>query len=667
MQLNSHSSSLSLVEYLKANNDYWVVSTKTRLIIVTSAILIVAVLVIIGAVTKAQTSQTNTQVILNLENGQQYFGVPRVYQGDNAGTPDSSWPLYYGPSTANSYWSQGGISSDQPVLDLVPYSGWASGAMFWSETYIGGSVTITMVSTFSEETANPADGFVIYLFLKPTMWGVSPQYNYSIPYTSTAGEYWTLTKYPSPVEGDVIYPQSSTPYIVVQWDPVWQTSYTLNGATGQWNVWIVSNPNGNNPSINPSSSPNLGSSFAGWDGIGTGAFQPRPGDWIKITVTYDPSTNTLTGVATDLNTGQLASFTLNLGHYYTPPSSGNYVFGVGAGTGWDYADWALLYVATTQQPTTLPPQSLSSLTVQVFNVLGRPATTVPGVVLGVLYNSGFKEIAFMNSSGYLNFYNIAPGTYTLEVYHYPNTGLNFTEYWGGMTVNLQSGSNFITFIRHEPWIYNLQVSASNGSIVVTVTVNGTVTSPTQGEIELWVTNNPSLASPYSPSKVFYFTINPGLNTFNLTYPASQAGTYYVYAAVLTYISTYTVTDQWNWTATITAATTTTVGIGNSQSNTIPVTTTNTVTTTSTVTSTVTSLVTTTVTSPVTTTVISTVTSPTTTTVTSTTTFTVTTTSPVTVTTTVFTTSSIIQTMIIALIIIIVVLAAALVAVMIRRR
>ncbi|MCG2865600.1 MAG: hypothetical protein L7H04_06995 [Vulcanisaeta sp.] len=174
---------------------------------------------------------------------------------------------------------------------------------------------------------------------------------------------------------------------------------------------------------------------------------------------------------------------------------------------------------------------------------------MPGVVLGVLYNSsGFKEVVYMNSSGYLNFYNVPPGTYTLEVYHYPNTGLNLTEYWGGMTVNLQPGNNFVTFYRHEPWIYNLQALASNGEIVVTVTVNGTVTSPTQGEIELWVTNNPSLASPYSPSNVFNITISPGLNTFSFTYPVSQAGTYYVYAAVLTHISTYTVTDQWNWTA-----------------------------------------------------------------------------------------------------------------------
>jgi len=43
---------------------------------------------------------------------------------------------------------------------------------------------------------------------------------------------------------------------VVQWDPIWQfAGYTQSGATGQWNVWIVSNPSGDNPSI--SRLPNL--------------------------------------------------------------------------------------------------------------------------------------------------------------------------------------------------------------------------------------------------------------------------------------------------------------------------------------------------------------------------------------------------------------------------
>jgi len=81
-------------------------------------------------------------------------------------------------------------------------------------------------------------------------------------------------------------------------------------------------------------------------------------------------------------------------------------------------DSGTVSVISTSTQVTNTPTPPSSLTVLVYNVLGRPATTVPGVVLGVLYNSsGFKEVAFMNSSGYLNFYGVPPGTYTLEVYH----------------------------------------------------------------------------------------------------------------------------------------------------------------------------------------------------------------------------------------------------------
>jgi hypothetical protein len=322
-------------------------------------------------------------VILNLENGQQYFGVPHVYQGDYNGKPTNQWPVYYGPNNASQYWSQGGISNDQPVLELVPAQSTSAGAMYWSETYSGSLVKITFIGTFSEETTYPVDGFEIYLFLKPTTWGISPQYNYSIPYNSAAGEGWLeyTPPYPSPVGGDVIYPQSSTSYLIIQWDPWWQTAATQSGATGQWNVYIMSNPSGNNPSVSPSPSPNLGWPYAGWDGIGTGAFQPRPGDLIKITVTYDPSTNTLSGVATDLNTGQSASFTLNLGNYYTPPDSGSYVFGIAVSTGSDNANWALLYAAMT---TSIKPSPLTTSTTTPATVTVTTTTTVTSTVTSLV-------------------------------------------------------------------------------------------------------------------------------------------------------------------------------------------------------------------------------------------------------------------------------------------
>jgi len=224
------------------------VPARPRLVITVSVMLLVAVLVIVSATTKAQTSQY-TQVIMNLGNGQQYFGVPHVYQGDNQGIPSSSWPLYYGPSTASQYWSYISTSINQPVLDITPLAYVIAGAMFWSETYSGGVINITIISTFSGwewgwwhspgclfEPGAPAHGFEIYLFLTPTKWAVSPQYNYTISYISASA--------PSPDLGDAILPQSSTPYIVVGWNPYWQIGKTHSGATGQWNVWIVSNING---------------------------------------------------------------------------------------------------------------------------------------------------------------------------------------------------------------------------------------------------------------------------------------------------------------------------------------------------------------------------------------------------------------------------------------
>jgi len=276
--------------------------------------------------------------VMNLLNGLQAFYVPHVYQGDSSGQSTSKWPVYYGPSTASSYWSPISTSINQPVLDMAPLQGITAGAMFWSEYYSGGSITITLIGTFSKYSNVPAHGYEIYLFLNPTMWSISPAYNWSIPYETVFS-----SSYPSPVHGDVILPQSSTAYIVAQWDPYWQISYTTSGATGQWNVWIVSNPSGNNAIINPSPSPN-GVGSAGWNGIGTGYFKPNPGDYICVTVTYNPSTNTLVGIAYDMNTGQSANFTLNLNGYYTPPSGGNYVFGIGASTGKSYANWGVVYV-----------------------------------------------------------------------------------------------------------------------------------------------------------------------------------------------------------------------------------------------------------------------------------------------------------------------------------
>ena len=87
----------------------------------------------------------------------------------------------------------------------------------------------------------------------------------------------------------------------------------------------------------------------------------------------------LTGVAYDMNTGQWASFTLNLTGYYKPPSNGTYVFGVGSATSFFYANWALLYVAMTMKPA--PSPSLVSTWVEVVVLIIAAAVIVVVVVL----------------------------------------------------------------------------------------------------------------------------------------------------------------------------------------------------------------------------------------------------------------------------------------------
>ena len=527
--------------------------TKPRPIAAVSAILLVTALVIVSATAKAQASQ-NAQIILNLLNGQQYFGVPHVYIGYTfLGNITTQWPAYYSPSNASQYWSLAGISSDQPVLELFN-GGSGSGVMYWPTHYDGGNITMSFTMTYTLNASFYPGPVSVYLFIKPLGWDIAPMYNFSIP-NARPSPIASLIFPPAPMT-----PQSATSYLIITWSP--------GNRIKQWAVAVVNT--------------SLSLAYLG----GNGSAEPKPGDMLDIVITYDPNTNIIHGTVRDLNTSEVSMFTAGLDGNFTPPSPGYYVFGIGTTSQWigifggSYynissspnttvplyrapapeafqANWGLLFAAVSQQPSVPPPPpAISTLAVQILSVPNSPVASIPGVVYGVLYNSsGFEALAYINSSGYLNFNNLTPGTYTLEVYHYPNTGLNLTEYWGNATIAVQAGYNGYVFTRHEPWIYDLQPMAGSGQIAVNVTVDNPLGNAVQGEVELWVTSNPSTASPYAPSAVRYITLNPGLNTLTISYPVSQAGTYYVYAAVSAMISQYLPTDQWNWTLMISQYTT----------------------------------------------------------------------------------------------------------------
>lgn len=300
-----------------------------------------------------------TANVMNLLNGVTQFYVPHIYQGDYQGNPTNKWPILIIKNKPSSYWPVGNIK--QPILELVPISSsngkgngnnqirLAAGTMFWSEQYNGGNVTIKLIGIYSGGSSPPGDGFDIYLFVNPWNWNVTSPYNYSVPYVASDfnnGPNGTTNF--SPVQGDIILPYANpvlgSPYIMVQWNPFWQTSYNASNASGQFNIWIINYYSHKFLNVSPYPS-NLGYSYAGLDGYGSGYFAPNPGDYICVTVTYVSKTNTLYASAVDLNTGQIATAQVKLSGYFMPPNSGNYVFGVGGSTATvDYANWGIVLI-----------------------------------------------------------------------------------------------------------------------------------------------------------------------------------------------------------------------------------------------------------------------------------------------------------------------------------
>jgi len=278
-----------------------------------------------------ETINPLTGNVMNLLNGYSNFYVPHIYEGVSGSYVAPNTVTYYSYFNAPlAYW--GSYSITQPVLRLIYDTPDSQGLMFWNEQYTNGkNVTITLIGVYTSGSSNPADGYEIYLFLNPTKWSVSSTWNNSASFPTLFSDPSRGTQY-SQVQGDIALPQSRTQYLMVQWDPYWQIG-SSGGSGGQWNVWIVTNKNDNQNSLK----------VTAYNGVGNGVFKPNPGDYILICVTYNPTINTVYGVAYDLNTGQSATVSQSLGNNFTPPPSGSYVFGIGGNTGGAYANWGLLY------------------------------------------------------------------------------------------------------------------------------------------------------------------------------------------------------------------------------------------------------------------------------------------------------------------------------------
>jgi hypothetical protein len=269
----------------------------------------------------------NSQVELNLLNGSRFVSPSLLYTGElgDAGTVDSSFPVLLTGASTSEFWP-----SAAPVLMMTPSSSGHDSGLFLYSAPSGNDVSLKSVGV--GYPGFTGDGLENYLFLQPlgnTSW--------DFPYViHTAGNNVGTAV------GSVMFPYSSSPDVVIQWDPYWNS---VNGSgSGAFNLFLVSpEPNG---------------SVGNYDVDGFGALgsdagvTPNPGDYLEYDVWYSSSSNVISATLTDENvSGVNYSLSVNLSRHSFAPGVGTptlYDFGVGGSTGTiDKTGWGLLYNSFT--------------------------------------------------------------------------------------------------------------------------------------------------------------------------------------------------------------------------------------------------------------------------------------------------------------------------------
>ena len=287
----------------------------------------------------------SSQVALNLLNGTDFVSPSLVYAGSNNNNVSQTGllpELLTGNSTSQ-FWPR-----SSPVMLMAPASSTHYSGLFLYNASPGENVSVDSIGVGYPNVAG--DGFEAYLFVQPvttTSWG-DPYFATNFGYIDGLG-----------VHGLVILPYSESPYIVVQWDPYYNT--VGGNSSPAFNLWLVTpQPNGTVAEANVGGFGSLGS---------TSGVTPQAGDYLSFNTSYSYQTNTVTAILRDENaSGVNYSLDVNLtSHSFLPGegSSGSYFFGAGASTGTiGPSGWGLLYndFRSSSSPVTftesgLPPGS----------------------------------------------------------------------------------------------------------------------------------------------------------------------------------------------------------------------------------------------------------------------------------------------------------------------
>ena len=201
------------------------------------------------------------------------------------------------------------------------------------------------------------------------------------------------------------------------------------------------------------------------------------------------------------------------------------------------------------------------LTITVENYNGALASTMSGVTTVYLYNStGYLANEQINSNSQVFFYNIPEGFFTgdyyyIYVFHQPDEGLNFEEYWGTMVTKAYTSAfggyqdTSYTFIRNMLIQYKTTASVNGNQVFVNVTMYNTnaSTSPISAYAQVFLSTTMATDTSQTISQDTYAINIPGhsYETEPVTFSDVSPGTYFIYVVVYGYhsYSLYPVTSS----------------------------------------------------------------------------------------------------------------------------
>jgi len=325
---------------------------------------------------------------------------------------------------------------------------------------------------------------------------------------------------------------------------IWKDQSVTQYDTSGWESGLTVLPQTQSSSISCSASPssiNLGQSI-----IISGSISPAHSATVTITYRWRDGGTSAWQTLTTVSSTSDGSYS----YQWAPSFSATYDF---------YSSWSGdsdHNGATSPTATvTVNPVTAGNLVVTVYNINGAGAASLGGSTWVELYKQGTTtptQTAYIDSGSKASFTNVGGGSYYIDVWHKPGSGLDLTEFWGQKTSISASGGSTtsISFTRNMPYVSDFKCTTTNPSlnqpliILVKVTNPGSSTQYVKVSVHL---KDPSGTEVIIPDTSSVSVSNGGSNSFEISYTPTKNGQYQGYAICSIVGGGSQTTDQRNWT------------------------------------------------------------------------------------------------------------------------